>query len=127
MALSRDTTAENIKPLKSAIIRRATLGATVAAGEAITLQSDGFWDPSDASAVQLQARVAVQAGVSGDEIDSITHGPIKSITGATIGGLIYLSDTAGEISHTAGTKSTVLGYAESAVILFVQPQIVDFT
>lgn len=127
MAVTRETVAANIKPLTAALIRRVTLGATVAAGEAITLQSDGFWDPSDASTVQLNTRVAVQAGVSGDEIDSVTHGPIKAITGGVIGSLVYLSDTPGEYSDSAGTKSTIIGYCSTAIILFVQPQLVDLT
>lgn len=127
MAVTRETTAANVKPLTSAFTRRVTLGATVEAGEAITLQSDGFWDPSDASTAQLTARVAVQSGVSGDEIDSVTHGPVKAITGGTIGSLVYLSDTAGEYSATAGTKDTIVGYCETATILFVQVQLIDLT
>ncbi len=105
MAIARDTTAANIKPLVGAINRRVTLGATVSAGEAITLQSDGYWDPTDASTAQLTVRIAIQGGVVGDEVDSVTYGPVKNITGATIGGLVYASDTAGELVQTAGTKS----------------------
>lgn len=127
MALARDTTAENIKPLQGAIPRRVTLGATVAAGEAITLQSDGKWDPTDASAAQLTVRIALQGGADGQVVDSVVYGPVKNITGGTIGGLIYASDTPGEFSHTAGTKDLVIGYAETALIMFVQPQIIDFT
>jgi hypothetical protein len=41
--------------------------------------------------------------------------------------LIYASDTAGEPSESAGTKDLVVGYAESATVLFVQPQIIDFS
>lgn len=127
MALGRDTTAENIKPLQGAIDRRATLGTTVSAGEAITLQSDGKWDPTDASTAQLTVAIALQGGVDGNVVDTVRYGPVKNITGGTIGSLIYASDTPGEFSHTAGTKDLVIGYAETAVILFVQPQIIDFT
>lgn len=126
MALARDTTAANIKPLQEAKVRRVTLGATVAAGELITLQSDGKWDPTDTSAAQLTVRVALQGGADGNVVDSVVYGPVKNLTGATIGALVYASDTAGEPSHTAGTKDLVAGYAETALILFVQPQIIDF-
>lgn len=126
MALARDTTASNIKPLQGAIVRRITLGATVAAGELVTGQSDGKWDPSDAATAQLTVRVAIQGGADGQVVDSVVYGPVKCLTGATLNALVYTTDTAGEPSHTAGTKDTVVGYAETAVILFVQPQIIDF-
>lgn len=127
MAIARQTTAEKVKPLPDALVRRTTLGATVAAGELITEQSDGFWDPTDTGAAQLTVRVAVQGGVVGDVIDGVTHGPIECLTGATKGALVYGSDTAGEPAATAGTKGLVAGYAETDTILFVQPQIIDFT
>ena len=49
MAIARDTTAANIKPLEGAIIRRYTAGAAIAAGEIVSMQSDGFVDPSDST------------------------------------------------------------------------------
>ena len=57
----------------------------------------------------------------------VVHGPVSSITGGTPGLLVYGSDTAGEVSETAGTKDTIIGYNESATVLFVQPQIVDLS
>lgn len=39
MAIARDTTAANIKPLEGAIIRRYTAGAAIAAGEIVSMQS----------------------------------------------------------------------------------------
>lgn len=127
MAIARDTTAANIKPLLEAKVRRVTLGATVAAGELISEQSDGFWDPAIATSAVLTVRVAVQGGIVGDVVDSVVYGPVKCLTGATPGALVYVSDTAGEPSATAGTKSTIAGYSPSATVLFVQPQIVDLT
>ena len=127
MALAVAANAIAVKPLREAKVRRVTLGGTVAAGAPITLQSDGFWDESDASAAQVTVRIAVQGGAEGDRVDSVVYGPVAGITGATIGAVIYTSDTAGEISHSAGTKDTIIGYAESATVLFVQPQIIDLT
>ena len=127
MALAVAASAKVVKPLRGSVVRRVTLGATVAAGAPITEQSDGYWDESDSSAVQLTVRIAVQGGVVGDKVDSVCFGPVAGITGATPGALVYLSDTAGELSHTAGTKSTIVGYAPDATTLFVQPQIVDLT
>lgn len=127
MAIARDTTAANIKPLEGAIVRRGTLGATVAAGEIVELQSDGYWDPANASAVVMNGGIALQAGASGDRIDIVVFGPVKCLTGATPGAIVYASDTAGEPAETAGTKSAVIGYAESATVLFVNFQTVAFS
>lgn len=127
MAIARDTTAANIKPLTGAVIRRGTLGATVAAGEVVELQSDGYWDPAIGTAVLMNGGIAVQGGSSGDTIDIVTHGPVKCLTGATPGAIVYVSDTAGEPAETAGTKSAVIGYAESATVLYVNFQTVAFS
>jgi hypothetical protein len=127
MAAARDTVAEHIKPLEVAIERRGTLGATTEAGEVITLQSVGFWDPSIATGVQFSVRIAVQGGVAGDRVDQVCYGPVVCMTGATIGARIFNTDTAGEMAETAGTKDTIVGYAESATVLFVQPQIIDMS
>lgn len=42
MAIGRDGTAANIKPLDGAIVRRGTLGATTVAGEIVEMQTDGY-------------------------------------------------------------------------------------
>lgn len=127
MAASRDTTNENIKPLEGAIVQKVQAGTTIDAGEIITLQSDGKWDPTATSAAQLTVAVALQDATDGDWIAAVVYGPVKNMIGATIGALIYASDTAGELSESAGTKDTVIGYAKTATVLFVQPQIIDFS
>ena len=125
MALGRPTDLTLIRPLgvgdHKAFIRKATLGATTQAGEAVSLQTDGKWDPAIATGVVKTVAMAVQSGVDGDAIDIVTYGPVECLTGAAIGGLIYVSDVAGELAETAGTKSAIIGYAETATILFVQP------
>ena len=126
MAIARETTASLIKPLEGAIVRRVTLGATTEAGEIVSLQSDGKWDPAVATAVVKTGAIALQAGGDGDVVDAVVFGPVKVLTGATIGNIVYVSDTAGEPVETAGTKSAVIGYAESATILFVNFNTVAF-
>ncbi len=120
------TIGTDIKPLNGAIVRRGTLGATVTKGHPVTLQSDGYWDHTDTSAAQLTVTVAVQGGAVGDRVDLVHSGPVKCLSGATPGSLVYGSDTAGAYDTAAGTKSLVIGYVESATVLFVKPQIVDF-
>lgn len=126
MAIGRDTTAANIKPLDGAIVRRGTLGATTVAGEIVEMQTDGYWDPAVATGVVMNGAIAVQGGAAADVVDLVVFGPVKCLTGATPGAIVYVSDTAGEPADTAGTKSAVIGYAESATVLFVNFQTVAF-
>jgi len=125
MAFGRNTT--NVRPYvvpsdPRTVIRKGTLGATTEAGEIVALQSDGKWDPAIATSVVLFAGVAVQGGGDGDPVDILLYGPINNLTDATPGTAIYIGDTAGEPSTTAGTKSFIIGFAESASTLFVNPQ-----
>lgn len=123
--MSAITIGTDIKPLAGAITQRVTLGATVTKGHPITLQSDEFWDHTQTTTAELTVAVAVQGGAVGDEVDAVVFGRIQCLSGATIGALVYGSDTAGAFDDAAGTKSTIVGYAWSATELFVQPQIVD--
>jgi hypothetical protein len=88
------------------VIRKGTLGATTEAGEIVTLQSDGKWDPADASAASICSVASPsQFGGDTDPIDVLLYGPCEVLVDATPGTAIYISDTAGEYSETAGTKS----------------------
>ena len=127
MAAITKAAAAAVKPLEGAVLRRVQLGATVTAPSPVTLQSDGKWDGTDTSAAQLTVAVAIQSGGDGDWVDAVTHGPINALSGATPGALVYGSDTAGAFDTAAGTKSTIIGYAETAAVLFVQPDIVDLS
>jgi hypothetical protein len=123
MATARDTTAEHIKPLEGAITRRFTAGAVIAAGELVSMSSDGYIDPSDStSAKNPVLGVAIQAAsAAGQRVDVVTFGPVVCLTGATPGGLQYNSTTAGEPLETTAGNQTVAGIAESATVLFVRP------
>lgn len=122
------TQGTDIKPLRGAVIRRVTLGEDVTKGDPITLQSGGKWDMSDADAAQLTVAVAVQGGADTDLVDAVVLGPVQCLSGATPGVLVYTSNTEGDYDDgVASTADTVVGYAESATVLFVLPQIVDFT
>ena len=122
MAFGRDTTAEHIKPLEGAVTRRYTVGATVAAGELVSMQSDGYVDPSDSTAAKMPVLgVAVQAGAVGNRIDVVVFGPVICLQEATVGGVIYNSTTAGEPSESVAGNQTSAGIAESATVLFVRP------
>ena len=125
MAIARDTTADNIKPLNGAMIRRFTAGAAVAAGEIVSMQSDGYVDPANTtSAAQKVMGVALQAAAAaGQVIDVVVFGPVVCVTGATPGATIHASDTAGEPAESAGTNGGITGIAESATVVFVRPEV----
>jgi hypothetical protein len=132
MAASRNTTAKDIQPLRGAIVIRGTVGATVAAGEIVEMQDDGYWDPADASAVITgMVGIALNAGSTAgtDRIDIVTHGPVECVSGATEGAPVYVSNDAGEYQETAGSadKDTIIGHAISETVIYVDPQIVDFS
>ena len=124
MAFSRDTTAANIKPLSGAIVRRYTSGDAVAAGEVVSLQSDGYVDPSDStSAADEVIGIAIQAATAaGEVIDVVVLGPVKCLLEGSPGGTVYNSTTAGEPTQTDSGNVTAVGYAESATVLFVLPE-----
>lgn len=123
MAIARDTTAANVKPLEGAIVRRFTAGSAIAAGELVSMSSDGYIDPSDStSAKNPVLGVAVQAAAAaGPRIDVVVFGPVVCLTGATPGALVYNSTTAGEPLESTAGNQTATGIAESATVLFVRP------
>lgn len=123
MAIARDTTAANIKPLEGASIRRFTSGAAIAAGELVVMSSDGYIDPCDStSAKSLVLGVSLQAAAgAGARIDVVVHGPVVCLTGATPGAVVCNSTTAGEPSESKAGNQTEAGIAVSATVLFVRP------
>jgi len=124
MSIARDTTAANIKPLSGAIVRRYTSGDAIAAGEIVSLQSDGYVDPADATSAADEAiGIAIQAAAAaGEVIDIVVFGPVKCLTGAEEGGTVFTSADAGEPTQTDDSNLTAVGYAESATVLFVLPE-----
>ena len=127
MAFGRNTTAELIKPLDGAVVRRFTAGATIAAGEIVSLMADGYVDPANTTdfTAACVMGIALQAVAAAQRVDVVTHGAVVCLTDATPGSLIYASDTAGEPSESVGTKDVLVGVAESATVLFVRPEFID--
>ncbi len=133
MAFGRLTAAKDIKPLEGAIVRRFIAGATLAAGEIAAMMSDGFVDPAIGTSAAGAAAVGIVlpgiggkiAFAAGDNVDVVIFGAVQCLQEATPGTLVWVSDTAGEPSETAGTKDTVVGRSISASILLVNPWVID--
>ena len=126
MPLARQTDATLVKPLEGAIVRRFTAGSAIEAGEAVSMAADGAIDPTDTTTITLAMPLGIALGpgdyATGDRVDVVVRGPVVCLTDATIGDVVYATNTAGEPSHTAGTKTSILGMPESATVLFVKPQ-----
>lgn len=133
MAIALETVLSNIKPLGFAKVRRYLAGAAITPGAPVYISAANTVQEADASAVNTNYCVGVAlpprnqgtAYATGDMVDVVTYGPCQFVTGATAGSIVYVKDDVGEVDHTAGTKTTIVGVAESATVVFVNPQIVS--
>lgn len=131
--------AANIRPLPGSVIRRYPAASTsVVVGAAVYVKNDGTIELADGDNVdQSQARgIVVGIGAVsgkttaavGDACDVVTHGPVVLGTAVNMveGGVLYVSQTAGAldqtVSATSGDFNYILGYAESATVMYVQGQ-----
>lgn len=135
MAADLTRTVADVRPLNGCIIRRFTAGGTIAAGAPVYVASDGDIEQADGSAVGTVWAIGVAVAdndgstsfSAGDPVDVVLYGPIAGYSSMTPGALGYVSDTAGAISDTAGTKDTIMGIALSATVFLVNPQLVDLS
>lgn len=124
------STPSQIRPLKGASVRRKIVAAAIIAGAAVIIQNDARINAADkASAEGAHARALVLADGYGStafnvgqNVDTVVFGPVGGYAGLTPGKAIYIGD-AGALTHdkpVAGFVS-VIGYAEDANTIFVQP------
>ena len=124
-----------VRPLGNAQVRRKTLGGPATAGNAVYIAPDGDAEAARANAVPTaQARGLVISNgngstgfVAGERVDVVTAGPVSGFSGLTPGAAVWVSkDNAGGVTQTvptgAGNTVFALGYAESAEVVYVQPQ-----
>jgi hypothetical protein len=111
------------------VITPYTAGESVVLPELCYLKSDGKMWKADASADTtcnsklVLATASISANAAGNFLE---YGYFRDDTWAwTVGGLIYVSETAGALTQTAPTTSTSIvrrvGYAYSADIIFFNP------
>jgi hypothetical protein len=112
------------------VVQAGTAGATVAAGDLVYFDdTDNEWKKTaGATATTLNnvlLGIAQGAGVDGGAIAGgvLTYGLDSTQTGMTPGVKLYASDTAGEISETAGTIEKVIGWSRSATQLYFDPSV----
>jgi hypothetical protein len=113
---------------------RATAGGTVPAGDCVYLDGTSGWKAGDADAAasgQVRGIAVPTMGdsefASGQEFDLVTYGPVGGYSGLTPGGGVFVSLNAGKLTQTAPPNSGdfifAIGWAMSASVIFVQPQI----
>jgi microcystin-dependent protein len=111
------------------VVMSGTAGATLSAGDIIYLDtSDGEWKKADASTASTSENVmlgiAQGSGTDGNTISGgvLVRGKDQNQSGLTANNVYYLSDTAGEVSTSAGTVSIELGYAIDTDTIYFQPK-----
>lgn len=126
-------TAAQIRALTEhgAVIRTFDAGGTITVGHIVYMASDGDVEQADGNVDLDVARaigVAVQGYdgetsiVAGNPASVCVFGPVSGFSGMTPGAPVYVSDTVGRLADAAGTVSRIMGYAETAGIVFVHPQ-----
>jgi len=113
-----DTAVRNV--LSCGSMSKVTLAEACEVGDLLAYSTG--WVLADASDGSKAAKfVALDKGEIGDEINVASYAMIEGPTGMTPGNSIYLSDTAGGYSDSAGSVSQVVGVAVSATLLQVTP------
>lgn len=102
-----------------------TYGDTIAVGQIVYMDTaDAKWKLADGSAEATatgQLGIALEAGVDTDTGKRVQlAGVVTGLSGLTPGWQ-YVSDTAGELSSTAGTYKKLVGYAPNATTLIMVP------
>ena len=128
-------TAADVRPLHGAVIRRFEAGGTVDIGACVYIAADGDVEEADASSATALWSIGLAvatpdggtAASAGEYIDVVTEGPVAGFSSLTPGSLVYVSDTAGACGTAAGTKDFIVGYAESATVVYVRPETIDLS
>lgn len=121
-------TSANIRPLTGSVLRRFEAGAALTVGYAVYIAADGDVEHADANAAGLEQVIGVVVASrdgetsidSGDPATVCVFGPVSGYT-MTPADTIWLSDTVGRVADAAATFDRIVGYAESASVLFVNP------
>jgi len=130
-------TAASVKLLNehNAVTVRGTVGATITPGQDVYLDGTNGWKPADADALaSSQGRGVALSDIFGSvsfavgqAIDIVVFGRVGGFASMTPGGAVFGSVSAGAMDQTPATLNDdfnfAMGWAESASVLFVQPQI----
>lgn len=128
-------TAADVRALKGAITRKAVAGEALTVGNVVYISSYSGTLPAVSKILGGAVATCNPFGVvvagpptsasttvaSGDVCDVVAFGPVAGFSGMTSGATVWASDTAGVAATAVGTKSGIVGLAESPTVLFVRP------
>ena len=133
MANEVTVTAADVRPLAGAIVRRACATEALAFGDIVYIDSatgaipnvskalaTGL-DTGNAFGIVVSGNLGGTSVAIGEACDVVVLGPVTGYSSMTPGATIWVSDTAGRLSTAVGTKSCILGVAESAATVLVRP------
>ena len=110
------------------LVPAAIAGETISQGQIVYFdETDNEWKLTDADLIatvdKVMLGVAQGSGTNGVAINGgvLLRGLDQNQGGMTQGDLIYLSNTAGATSTTAGTRKRAIGYASNAGDLYFDP------
>lgn len=113
-------TAARVRPVT--IIHQETkpAAATITRGQVVTQDSSGKWALALATTAGNAGTIrgiALKDVIAGEPLSALRIGSIDigdGMTAMAFNDTVFLSDTAGTLSTTAGTGSYILGYVQSA-------------
>lgn len=114
-----------------AIVRPHTAGGAITIGHAVYVAADGEVEEADANAgtpaeqvrgIAIESYDGETSVAAGNPVSVCVFGPVSGFSGMTPGDTIYLSETVGRADDAAGAFSRVIGHAESATVLWVNPE-----
>lgn len=135
MANEVTVTAADVRPLTGCIMRRAVSGEALAYGDAVYISSysgnlpvvkktvGGAVATVNPFGVVVAGAAAGTTIANGEACDVVVLGPVTGYASMTSGNTIWASDTAGRLSTVVGTKSGVVGLAETPATVFVRPSL----
>jgi hypothetical protein len=115
----------------SGITIPGTLGATIVSGDLIYLNNDDTrWELADANlsdGYDKMLGICLDGGADGDATEILVYGKVRSAAfpAFTVGAPLYMSETAGDVTHTQPTTADVairkVGFALTAEDMLFAP------
>lgn len=135
MANEVTVTTTDVRPLGNALIRRAIAGEALALGDVVNITSysgtlpvvskagGGAVATANPYGIAVAGALANTTIASGEALDVVVFGAVTGYSGMTSGNTIWVSDTSGRLSSVVGTKSGVVGVAETPTTVMVRPSL----
>lgn len=127
-------TAANVRPVGHCIIGRFTAGATLTPGQPVYISANDTVALSQGDTVAKAACIGLVISdstgatsfASGTEVDVVMRGHVTGFTAnVSANSAAFVSDVAGVMNTTKGTKVCRVGIGKNASTLYVNPMLLD--